>query len=72
MKIKNVYSLNDAINCEMETTNVFIIANERKKKDGGIGRYYTIFPSYKSFTKRRDKYLNCHELLVDHKNNNRY
>lgn len=63
------YSVNDAINSTVDTKTVFIIANERIKKDGDIGRYYTVFPTFKDFLDNRDKYPHCHEYLVDHKNN---
>lgn len=64
------YSINDAINSTVNTKTVFIIANEqRKKSDGTIGRYYTVFPKFKYFLQNRDAYKHCHEILVDHKNN---
>ena len=63
------FSIDDAINVPMDTKTVFIIANERTTKKGHIGRYYMVFPSFKFFLKNRNKYKHCHEILIDHKNN---
>lgn len=63
------FSIDDAINSTMNTKTVFIIANERKKKSGDIGRYYTIFSTFKDFLSTREKYPHCHENLLDHINN---
>ena len=63
------YTLDEAINANIESKTVFIIANEKTTKSGNIGRYYTIFPTFKEFLQNRDKYKHCHEILVDHKNN---
>lgn len=65
----NCYTLDNALETEIESNNVFIIANERTKKNGEIGRYYTVFASFDVFIKHRNKYPHCHEILVDHKNN---
>lgn len=62
------FSINDAIASDLTTKTGFIIANEREKTDGTIGRYYTVFPSFSFFLKERDKYPHCHELVVDHCN----
>lgn len=62
------YTINEAINCEMSYPKPFIIANERMNKDGRIARSYSTFSSFSSFLRNRDKYPNCHELLVRHKN----
>jgi len=67
-KIK-YFTLNDAISSPATGKTIFIIANERLTKAGHIGRYYTVFPSFKHFMINRHKYKHCHELLVDHKNN---
>lgn len=64
-----VFKLSDTVNCDMHTGTAFIVANERVKKDGTPGRFYTIFPSFKSFLKIRDQYEHCHEILIDHESN---
>lgn len=66
----NVYSIDNAINSDIDSKNAFIIANEMKKNDGKVGRYYTIFSSFDIFLKNRFNYKHCHELLIDHKNSN--
>ena len=66
---KKYFSTNDVIHSIVHTKTVFIIANERKKKSGEIGRYYTVFPTFKDFLKNREEYKNCHEIFVDHVNN---
>ncbi|XWV25991.1 hypothetical protein QJ857_gp1089 [Tupanvirus soda lake] len=63
------YTIEDAINSPIRSKTAFIIANERITKSGHIGRYYTVFPSFKEFLKNRVKFKHCHEILVDHKNN---
>jgi len=63
------FSMDDVINSVVNTRTVFIIANERIKKTGGTGRYYTVFPTFKDFLINRDKYPHCHEILLNHKNN---
>jgi hypothetical protein len=63
------FSLTDALNAPIKSRTVFIIANEIIKQSGEIGRYYTVFPSFKDFLKNRDKYKNCHEIFVDHIHN---
>lgn len=63
------FSIEDAIKAPINSRTVFIIANERITKTGHIGRYYTIFPTFKEFLKNREKYKHCHEILVDHNNN---
>ena len=65
------FSIDQAINCNMHTKSVFIIANERMTKSGQVGRYYTVFPCFKDFLRRRNDYPHCHELLVDHINNDK-
>ena len=60
------FTINDAIKCPMKSPTAFIIANERTTKDGHIGRYYTVFPTFTTFLTNRAKYKHCHELLVDH------
>lgn len=64
------FSLEDAIQSEIGTKTGFIIANERKKKNGEIGRYYTVFSKFSKFLRYRDEYKHCHELFVDHKDAN--
>lgn len=63
-----MYSIKDAENYETSHPKPFIIANERQKRDGTIGRTYTVFSSFTSFLKNRGKYPNCHELIANHKN----
>uniref|UniRef100_A0A6C0CAN7 Uncharacterized protein n=1 Tax=viral metagenome TaxID=1070528 RepID=A0A6C0CAN7_9ZZZZ len=63
------FTIQDAINADIESDTVFILANERLKKNKSVGRYYTIFPSFKSFLRVRESYKHCHEILLDHKNN---
>ena len=65
----NFFTINDAINSENIGSNVFIIANETTKKDGSIGRVFSVFTNYTLFLKNREKYKHCHELFIDHKNN---
>lgn len=67
--IQTFYSINDAITCDTPSKTSFIIANERKKKSGDIGRSYTVFPRFKTFLENRDSYPHCHEIIVDHINN---
>lgn len=63
------FKINDAINCEIDSNKVFIISNERITKKGKVGRYFSVFPTFKFFLKRRTKFDHCHELLIDHINN---
>jgi len=69
-KLMEFFTISEAINSNIESNTVFIIANERSKEDGSVGRYYTVFPSFKSFLRVRDSYVHCHELFIDHVNNN--
>jgi len=69
MKIMNFFNIEDAINSTINSNNVFIIANERLKKDESIGRQYTVFLNFMDFLKNRSKYKHCHEIIVDHINN---
>src|ERR1700691_5772896 len=62
------YTIDEAIEAPINTKTAFIIANERITKSKRIGRYYTIFPTFKEFLENRTKFKHCHELLVDHKN----
>lgn len=66
--ITRFYRLEEAINCEMESDKVFILANERLSRDGRVGRFFTVFPNYDDFAENRDAYPHCHEILVDHQN----
>ena len=61
------YKICDAQNCEIIGNTPFIIANEYKSTNG-VGRYFTVFPNFRTFLKNRNKYPHCHELLVDHVN----
>jgi hypothetical protein len=63
------FSIKDALKAPILSKTVFIIANERVTKSEHIGRYYTVFPTFKEFLKNREKYKHCHEILVDHNNN---
>jgi hypothetical protein len=65
----NFFNIEDAINSTINSNNVFIIANERLKKDESIGRQYTVFLNFMDFLKNRSKYKHCHEIIVDHINN---
>uniref|UniRef100_A0A6G6AD17 Uncharacterized protein n=1 Tax=Borely moumouvirus TaxID=2712067 RepID=A0A6G6AD17_9VIRU len=69
ISVEKYYKLDDAINCDIHSKKVFILANERITKDKNIGRYYVVFPSFKLFLKNRNKYPHCHEIIVDHINN---
>jgi len=62
------FTMNDAINSAIKSKTAFIIANERTTASGQIGRYYTVFPTFKEFLKVRDTYKHCHEILIDHVN----
>lgn len=66
-KIK-FYSIDDAINSPIKSKTCFIIANEKITQSGKIGRYFTVFPSFKNFLLHRNEFINCHEILVDHCN----
>ena len=68
-EVTRYYSVKDALNAPMKSRTVFVIANERATKEGGVGRYYTVFPSFKLFLRYRNRFPHCHELLVDHSNN---
>jgi len=63
------YTIQGAISANIESDTVFILSNERIKKDKSVGRYYTVFPSFKSFLSVREMYKHCHEILLDHENN---
>ncbi len=63
------FKMDDAIKSPIKSKTAFIIANERSTSSGGIGRYFTVFPSFNDFLSVREKYKHCHELLVDHINN---
>ena len=62
----DVYCQKDAIKADIGTKTAFIIANEREKSDGSIGRYYTIFSDFNVFLENRNQYKHCHEQLIDH------
>jgi hypothetical protein len=63
------FNIEDALGSAIKSKTAFIIANERIAKDKHIGRYFTVFPSFKDFLANREKYKYCHEILVDHNNN---
>lgn len=65
---KKYYKIDDAINAPISSRCPFILSNERVTKDGNIGRYYTVFPTFENFLENREKYIHCHEILVDHVN----
>ncbi|CAH6421025.1 Hypothetical protein MVR_LOCUS244 [uncultured virus] len=67
--VTRYYSVKDALAAPATSHSIFVIANERATKEGGVGRYYTVFPSFKLFLTYRHKFPHCHELLVDHPNN---
>lgn len=62
------FKMDDAINSLIDSKTAFIIANERLKKNGETGRYYTVFATFKDFLKQREQFPHCHEILLDHKN----
>lgn len=63
------YSLQEVINIDLpNANNPFIIANEMIKKNGDLGRYYTLFGSFEDFLKDRNNFIHSHEILTDHKN----
>jgi hypothetical protein len=67
---KHFFKLSDAISADMpKGGSVFIIGNDRVTNSGKIGRYFTVFPNYRTFEKYREKFPNSHELLVDHCSN---
>jgi hypothetical protein len=71
-QIKSVtkYTIDDSINDRtIDSDQIFIISNECLNKKGKVSRYYTLFPSFKMFLRYRDNYPHCHEILIDHKNN---
>jgi len=67
--IIDLFTQKEAIHSPSNTKTAFIIANERSKQDGTVGRYYTVFPEFELFLKNRHKYKHCHEQLIDHTNN---
>ena len=67
--IVKYFSMADALKAPINSKTVFVIANERNTKSGHIGRYYTIFSTFKDFLANRKNYPHCHEVLVDHENN---
>lgn len=67
--IKSFYKLDEAINFDCDSKSVFIIANERLSKNGKMGRYFSLFSSFKLFLENRNSYPHCHEIFVNHKNN---
>lgn len=68
VSVTKFFSINDAINSDMDSNNPFIIANETTTSTGHIGRYYTVLPNFKTFVVNRTKFPHCHEILVNHKN----
>lgn len=66
---KHFYKIAEAQQISMDSHTVFIIANELLKTNKEVGRYYTVFSSFKEFLLKRDKYPHCHELFLDHINN---
>jgi hypothetical protein len=66
---EKIFSLQEVIKKPIDSKHVFIIANERLKKNNEVGRYYTIFPNMKIFLQFRNFFPHCHEILVDHQNN---
>ena len=67
MRRTRYYSMDDAINADTKSKTTLIISNEYEKKRGGIGRYFTLFPGFKTFMKERSHYPHCHEIIIDHK-----
>lgn len=63
------FKIDDAVQAPIKSKTVFIIANERITSTNKIGRYYTVFPFFKEFLKNRERYIHCHELIVNHVNN---
>lgn len=67
--MKKYYNIDDAINSPIDSEDIFIVANERIKKDKSIGREYIVFPHFFDFLKKRHNYNHCHEIFINHKNN---
>jgi hypothetical protein len=65
-KMPSFYSLDEAKSCQIEGKRPFIIAEERKRANGTIGRYFTVFESFKEFLSERNDHPHCHELIADH------
>ena len=65
---KKYFTMDAAIEAPIISNTAFIIANERIKKSGEVGRYYTVFPKFRDFLHNRHLFPNCHEILIDHKN----
>ena len=63
------FTMDKAINSDVSTGTAFIISNEKLKANGDIGRYFTVFATFEDFLKRRSKYKHCHEILIDHTQN---
>jgi len=68
ISVYNYYKIDEAINSEIDSTDPFIIANERLTQSGTVGRFYTVLPSFNVFLSNRPKYKHCHEIMVDHIN----
>ena len=63
------YTLDEIINFKTSSKTVFIIANEKRRTNGNIGRFFTAFPSFKQFLNQRSIYKHCHEIFINHVNN---
>lgn len=63
------YRISEAIESDNDGDEPYIIAHEKLKFNGEVGRYYIVFDSYDEFIEARDDYPNAHELLVTHKKN---
>lgn len=62
------YSLDEAKTCNIEGKRPFIIAEEKRRCDGSIGRIFTVFSSFYNFLEERDEHPHCHEIIADHVN----
>ena len=62
------FTMDGAIKAPIISNAAFIIANEYTKKDGEIGRFYTVFPKFRDFLHNRSLFSHCHEILIDHQN----
>lgn len=60
------YNIDDAVNCVIQSETPYIIANDRLKLNGTLGRYFKVFKSFDAFMQKRLLYVNSHEILLNH------
>lgn len=63
---RNFYTLSEAQNVDLQSKKCFIIANEKRKKNGNTGRYFTTFRDFQTFIDLRDHFCHSNEILADH------